>query len=164
MSYICAYQTESCYLGSQPVLVWTDLGLTMMYSNLCMAGIPEEKAGRIATAAIAAQLSKVLQDTYTSIRAGREDDVLMPLLRIDALLRALPLAPGSAEAAMVGESVASRATLQERQVSPPPPPPPPPPPRAATMAQKLYEVSLADSVLQHPCMYEIVSEAHTKPT
>ena len=78
--------------------------------------MPEDKAGSIANGAIAAQLARVLQDVYTSLRAGRNDDVLLPLLRIECLLRTLPLPTGSAEAAMVGDSVANRATLEERKV------------------------------------------------
>ncbi|KAK9840093.1 hypothetical protein WJX74_003186 [Apatococcus lobatus] len=78
-------------------------------------GIPDEKAGTIAHGAVAAQLARVLQDVYLAIRAGREDEVLLPLLRIHTLLQTLPLPQASAEAAMVGDNISSKASLDERQ-------------------------------------------------
>ena len=81
-----------------------------------VTGIPDKKAGTIANGAIAAQLARTLQEFYLAIRAGREDELLVPLLRIDSLLRTLPLAQTSAEAAMVGDNISNKATLEERQV------------------------------------------------
>lgn len=82
-----------------------------------VTGIPDKKAVTIANGAIAAQLARILQEVYLAIRAGRDNEVLVPLLRIDSLLRTLPLAQQSAEAAMVGDNISNKATLDERQAS-----------------------------------------------
>ena len=79
-------------------------------------GIPDTKAGTIATGAVAAQLSRELFEVCVAVRGGRKDEMLMQLTQISCLLRELPLGPGSAEAAMVGDGLESKASLEERQV------------------------------------------------
>ncbi|KAK9862924.1 hypothetical protein WJX84_002488 [Apatococcus fuscideae] len=78
-------------------------------------GIPDTKAGTIATGAVAAQLSRELFEVCVAVRGGRKDEMLMQLTQISCLLRELPLGPGSAEAAMVGNGLESKASLEERQ-------------------------------------------------